>query len=162
MQLRFLVGDLLLLVLGRWFLPLRTQLLDVDGEITLDDLILQLLDLDLVHLLDLTVALQVSLLKMLELPLQLLELSSDTFIFLRVDLIGHLELLIEVHIICRQLTQPVVKVLILPLLFIMEMCVLLLLLLQHLQVVIQLLRVELVECLHVLETFLQVLNLGLH
>lgn len=134
----------------------------MDGEIALDDLILQLLDLDFVHLLDLAVSFQVSLLEMFELPLQLLELPSDTFIFLRVDLIGHLELLIKVHIICRQLTQPVVEVLILPLLFIMEMCVLLLLLLQDLQVVIQLLRVELVERLHVLETFLQVLDLGLH
>jgi hypothetical protein len=71
----------------------------VNSEIAFDDLILKLLDLDLVHLLDLSVAFQICLFEMLELTLQLLELPGDSLVFLAVDLVHPFKLLIEFDVV---------------------------------------------------------------
>lgn len=54
----------------------------MDGFVALENLVLQLPDLQFVHRLDVVVGLLISLVKVLELSLQFLELSRDPLIFL--------------------------------------------------------------------------------
>ena len=52
----------------------------MDDDVAFYDFVFKLLDLFLIHRLDLVVTLQIGFLKMFEFPLQLLELTSDTFV----------------------------------------------------------------------------------
>jgi hypothetical protein len=90
----------------------------VDCQVAFQDLVLQFIHFKLIHFLDLVVSIQIGLLEVLELPLELLELPSYPFIFLRQPFIGLLELLIKVDVIFSQLSKPIVKILVFSLQFI--------------------------------------------
>ena len=144
-----------------WGYPLLTQLLDMDRDIALSYLVLQLLDLSLIHLRNLVEPFGIGFLKVLELPLELFELPGYPLILVGQVLVLVLELLLGLPIVFRQLTQPIIQVLLLSLKLFNQTGVLLLLFLQDLQVVIQLLLVQLVKGLHVLQALLKVLDLRL-
>ena len=142
--------------------PVETELLVVDHLVALDDLVLQLLDLLLVHRLDLVVTLEVGFFEVLELPLELLELPSDALVVGGQLLVGVFEFLVLFLVLRPQVAVPGIEYALLLLELLVVLVVLLLLLLEDLQIVVQLLSVELVERLHLLVALLEVLDIVLH
>jgi hypothetical protein len=63
-------------------IPLHAELLDVDGLVSFDNLGLELLDFGFVHLLNFVISLSIGLFEVLELVLELLELSGDSLVLL--------------------------------------------------------------------------------
>jgi len=95
---RLLFSTFLLCVIEGY--PVEAKLLVVNHSITFNDLLLELLHLGLIHCLDLVVSLQVGLLKMLELSLELLELTGYPLVIGCQLLICILELLVLFFVLC--------------------------------------------------------------
>lgn len=99
---------------------------------------------------------------MFEFPLQFLELAGNSLVISRELLIGVFETLVFFLILGAEVSVSSVEDTLLLLQLLVVLVVLLLLLLQDLQVVVQLLRVQLVERLHLLVALLQILDVVLH
>ncbi len=99
----FLVGLLILSLIGAG--PVDSQLLPMNNDITLYDLIFVLLDLFLVHSLDLVVSLEIGFLEMLELTLELFELSGDAFILCSEVLVLFLKRLVGTVVFLSEVSE---------------------------------------------------------
>ena len=108
----------------------------MDDSIALDDLLLELLYLRLVHRLDLIVSLKIRLLEMLELPLQLLELASYSLVVRCQLLIRVFELLVFFLVLCPQIAISSIEQALLLLELLVVLMVLLLLLFQDFEVIV--------------------------
>ena len=75
------------------------------NNVTLDDFIFVLLDLFLVHSLNLVVSLEIGFLEMLELALELLELSGDAFILCSEVLVLFLKRLVCTVVFLSQVSE---------------------------------------------------------
>lgn len=134
----------------------------MDRHITLNDLLLQLLHFGFIHGLYFVVLVQIGLLEVLELPLQLLELSGYALVVLSQRLVLLLEALLGLLVLFLEGPQFVAQNSLLLGHLAFHPVVFVLLLPQHLQVVVQLLSVQLVQRFHLLEILLQLLDFRLH
>ena len=78
--------------------PFHSQLLDMDGFVGLSNLLFQLSDLQLVHLLNLVISLKISSFEVSEFPLQFFKLSGNSLVFFSQFLILKPELSINLQL----------------------------------------------------------------
>lgn len=134
----------------------------MNDNITFNDFFLVLLDLFFIHGLDFVVSFQVCFFEMFEFPLELFELTGDSFIFGGKIFILFLERLISPVIFFSQVPQfGVENTFLFFKIFVIGM-ILFSLFLEDFEIVVKLLSVKLVKGFHFLVALLEVLNVVLH
>lgn len=130
--------------------------------VALDNFILELLYFLFVHGLYLVIPFEIALLEVLEFALELFELSGDSLVVCSQLLVGVLESLVLFLVLCAKISISSVENTLLLLEFFVVLVVFFLLLLQNFEVVVEFFSVKLIECLHLLIAFLEVLYILFH